>query len=296
MAPAIPSGVRWPSEQFWPRARPRARPGRRPSMRGNTSRGCCARGSRRTHTGRRAAKMPMHWRNSVEYGAESRPQCAQTNGHYGVPLSGGGQRIRFARTHEVGDVVLDGTSAHLPPRMRCLAYDPAECTSEMRLIAHAAAECNFTQGRASRHHESLRDFDAPAPDPGSGGGTKGGFEGAAKVAGTEVHQCCKIPDANLPGKVGINVGPDPPCLPWRKSAAQGSSRSEAGKASCCRQQGRLTLKERQRVANMGFSRPCVAGPCATRGLDELSGHGQTVVRRLVLRRVGAGSEDASGIG
>jgi len=71
--------------------------------------------------------------------------------------------------------------------MRCLAYDAPEGTGEMRLIAHAAAQCDLTQGDARRKHEGLGNFDASTPDPGSGRRAEGAFEGATKMAGADAH-------------------------------------------------------------------------------------------------------------
>jgi hypothetical protein len=72
--------------------------------------------------------------------------------------------------------------------MRRLADNAPERASKMRLIAHTTAQCDFAQGRVSREHERLGGFDTPPSDPGSGRISKSAFEGAAKVAGTDVRQ------------------------------------------------------------------------------------------------------------
>ncbi len=94
----------------------------------------------------------------------------------------------------------------------------------MRLIAHAAAQCDLTQGGARRQHERLGDVDASTPDPGSGRRAESAFEGATKVAGADVQQGGKILDAYLTAQVGVDVGRNAPRLPWRKSPAQNVSR------------------------------------------------------------------------
>lgn len=214
-------------------------------------------------------------------GAQSRLQCAHSKGYYGVPLSGGGQCARFAGEHQVSDGFLEDASIHPAPRMRGLANDAPEGTSEVRLIAHATAERDLTQGGACGEHEILGRFDASTPDPGSGGSAKSAFEGTTEVARTDVDQSGKVPDANQLGQVGVDVCRDAPRLPWRKSAAHDASRRSSRDTH--RRCARSSVKQGERIPDMRSGGVCVTDSCATGSLQELGGDRQMRVRDLLQR-------------
>jgi hypothetical protein len=115
----------------------------------------------------------------------------------------------------------------LTPRIRRLADYAPETAREMRLIAHAATQRNLSERGARREHELLGDFNPSTCNPCVRGHAKGALERATEVAGADVQKCREISDANLAGKVCVDVRCEPPRLPGRKAAARESSCSLA---------------------------------------------------------------------
>jgi hypothetical protein len=167
---------------------------------------------------------------------------------------------------------LHGATLCLAPQMRRLADDAAERTGEMRLIAHAAAQRNFTQWGARREHESLGNFDASARDPYVSGHAEGALECATEVADADTHERREILDVDLRAKVGVDVRCKAPGPPGRKCPTPNSCCSLAVNAWSCWSRAWMPVEERYSASDMCFDSFAVAVPCAPRRLDELSRH------------------------
>ena len=105
------------------------------------------------------------------------------------------------------------------PYMRGLAHHATKYIGEMRLIAHAAALGNRAERRFRGEHQSLRELDASAADPGLGARTERSFELPAEVADAEIEKGCEISHVDLAGQCRFDVSGEALRFPHGKSSA-----------------------------------------------------------------------------
>jgi hypothetical protein len=141
----------------------------------------------------------------------------------------------------------------------------------MRLITHAAAQRNLTQWGVRREHEALRDLDAPTSDPGASGHAKGALEQATEVADADADKCSQIPDANLAGKVGVDMYPKLSHLPGSKATTPNRRCSRAVASHSSKPRTWAPIEECYGMSDMCFGGFAVAIPRTTRCLHELDG-------------------------
>jgi hypothetical protein len=104
------------------------------------------------------------------------------------------------------------------PRVRRLANQAPEPSSQMRLITHPTAHGDAAQGVRGAQHQLLGQSDPSMHHVKVRGKAKRARKGSAEVARTKTHGACDVPDSQSLPQIFFNVLANAPDLPRREAA------------------------------------------------------------------------------
>jgi hypothetical protein len=185
-------------------------------------------------------------------------------------------------------MILKSSPPRTAPLMGGFSNDAPEPATEMRLIAHAAAQGNGTERVTRRQHQALSHFDAPAHEIVVCRESARGLECPAEVADAEAEQRREVFASNSASEMRVDVRHHPPLLPGRKATAHSPLHAALRRTRSRWYRARFSAKQGNRLCDVGLCGLAVTVPSKACSIDESRGD-----RGEAARKICAGSSRRS---